>query len=76
MNVAGVKEVMKPEQFRNISVTYKTTDKKTKPKRKRFFGPEMLYLYLTGTYMGDPGEAEIIPDFCGFCWYSDVYCFV
>jgi hypothetical protein len=48
---------MKPEHFRNISVTYKKTDKKTKPKRKRFFGPEMLYLYLTGTYMGDPSEA-------------------
>ena len=45
---------MKPEQFRNISVTHKTTDKKTTPKRKRFFGPEILHLYLTGTYMGDP----------------------
>ena len=54
LNLADVKEVMKPERFRNISVTYKTTDKKTKPKRKRFFGPEMLYLYLTGTYMIGP----------------------
>ena len=47
---------MKPEHFSKISVTYKMTDKKAKPKRKRSFGSEILYLFLTGTYMGDPAQ--------------------
>jgi hypothetical protein len=58
MNVSDVKKVMKFECLRK-NCQVKTIGKKAKPKRKRFFGPEMLFLHLTGTYMGDPAKPAL-----------------